>query len=197
MTLDNSEPPSPGTGYPPADFRRRALARCLDLLIAVSPLVLVPRSHPRSGEILCAALLLCGDALFGPGRSLGKRIAGLRVVALASRRPAGTRESMVRNAIFVLGFLPAVFGAPLQLSLGALGCIVLIEAAVALRPLTRDLGQRRIGDLLAGTQVIDASIAIGLRVPRPSDTPPAAAPLASRAARTEHPLEKEAQCVSP
>jgi len=181
MRLDNEGPPSPGSGYPPADFRRRALARCIDLLLALSPLLLVPRSHPRPGEILAAALLLCGDALFGPGRSLGKRMAGLRVVALASRRPAGTRESMVRNAIFVLGLLPALFGAPLPLSLGALAGIVLIEAAVALQPLTRDLGQRRLGDLVAGTQVIDASIAIGLRVPPPAETPRTPAPLASRA----------------
>jgi uncharacterized RDD family membrane protein YckC len=198
MRLDNEGPPKPGSGYPPADFRRRAVARCIDLLLALSPLLLVPRSHPRPGEILAAALLLCGDALFGPGRSLGKRLAGLRVVALASRRPAGTRESMARNAIFVLGLLPALFGAPLQLSLGALACIVLIEAAVALQPLTRDLGQRRLGDLLAGTQVIDASIAIGLRVPPPAEAPRTPAPLASRAARsTEHTPEEEAQCVSP
>lgn len=194
--MDSAEPPSPATGYPPAEFRRRVVARCIDLLVALAPLLLVPRTHPRAGELLSAALLLCGDSLFGPGRSLGKRIAGLRVMALSTRRPAGTRESMTRNAIFVLGLVPAAFGAEPLLSLGALACIALIEAAVALRPLTRDLGQRRLGDLLAGTQVIDASIAIGLRAPQPAETPRAPAPFASRAARKRHP-EKEAQCVSP
>ncbi len=197
MRLDSEAPQGPGTSYPPADFRRRAAARCIDLLIAVSPLFLVPRSHPRAGEILAAALLLCGDALFGPGRSLGKRLAGLRVVALASRRAAGTRESMMRNAIFVLGLVPAAAGAERLFSLGALACIVLVEAVVALRPLTRDLGQRRLGDLLAGTQVIDASIALGLRAPQPAEAPRAPAPLASRAARRQHSVEKEAPCVSP
>ncbi|MGZ6143662.1 MAG: RDD family protein [Myxococcales bacterium] len=187
---DAAEPPS----YPPADFRRRVLARVIDLLIALSPLLLVPRGHPRAGEILAAALILCADALFGPGRSLGKRLAGLRVLVLATRRPAGTRESIVRNAIFVLGLLPAVIGAPVLLTAGALACIALLEAIVALQPLTRDLGQRRLGDLFAGTQVIDASIALGIRAPAARETPRAAAPLASRAAFSK---EKSETCVSP
>ena len=190
MSDASGEPPS----YPPADFRRRVLARAIDLLIALAPLLLVPRGHPRAGEILSAALLLCGDSLFGPGRSLGKRLAGLRVVVLSSRRPAGTRESMLRNVIFVLGLLPAVLGATVLFSAGALGCIALIEAGVALWPLTRDLGQRRIGDLIAGTQVIDGSIALGLRAPAARETPRTAAPLASRAARSK---ENAAPCASP
>ncbi len=190
--MDKPDPPSPGQGYPPADFRRRILARCIDLLIAVAPLLLVQRGHRLAGVILAAGLLLTGDSLFGPGRSLGKRLAGLRVLVLATRRPAGTRDSAVRNAIYVLGLVPALAGAPLQLAFGALVCIALIEAAVALRPLARDLGQRRLGDLLAGTQVIDASIAIGLRAPHAPETHRTAAPLASRAARQS---EKET-CAS-
>ena len=199
LALDKSEPPSPSPSpeadYPPADARRRAVARCIDLAVAVAPLLLVPHSRPRAGQILAAALLLCGDSLLGPGRSFGKRLAGLRVLVLRTRRPCGNRESMARNAIFVLALLPVVSGAPLSFSLGALACIALLEAAVALRPLTRDLGQRRLGDLLAGTQVVDASIALGLRDPQRAEVPTAAAPFASRAARkTEHP-EKEQACA--
>ena len=195
MKLDSSEPPGPSTDYPPADFRRRVLARSLDLCVALAPLLLVPRSHLRAGQILSAALLLCGDSLFGPGRSLGKRVTGLRVLVLGSPRPCGNRQSMARNAIFVLGLLPAVMGAPLPLTCAALACIALLEAGVALRPLTRDLGQRRLGDLLAGTQVIDASIAIGLPGTKPVEPARAPAPLASRAARkTVHP-EKEPACA--
>ena len=194
MTLDNGGPPSPG--YPPADFRRRAVARSLDLAIALAPLLLVPRGHLRAGQILSAALLLCGDSLFGPGRSLGKRLAGLRVLVLGRPRPCGNRQSMVRNAIFVLGLLPAAAGAPLLLTFAALACLVLLEAGVALRPLTRDLGQRRLGDLLAGTQVIDASIAIGLPQAPPVEPPRATAPLASRAARKSVQPEKEPQACA-
>jgi hypothetical protein len=60
---------------------------------------------------------------------------------------------------------------------------VLLEAAVALRPLSRDLGQRRLGDLLAGTQVIDGRVALGLHSPGVRNAAPTTAPLASRAAR--------------
>ena len=172
-----AEPPS----HPPADFRRRVLARSIDLLIAVAPLLLVPRGHPRWGEWLCAALLLTGDSLFGTGRSLGKRFAGLRVMSLSSWRPAPLRATMLRNAVFAVTLLPALLGARVQVSAAALLCVLALEGLVATRPLTKDLGRRRIGDLLAGTQVIDGSLALGLpsRVREASAAP---APFASRAA---------------
>jgi len=105
----------------------------------------------------------------------------------ATRRPGGIRESLKRNAIFVAGLVPAALGFPVLTSAAALFVIAALEAGVALRPLTRDLGRRRIGDLLAGTQVIDASIALGLPAPVARETPRAPAPLASRAARKEEP----------
>ena len=130
-----TEPP----GYPPADARRRAVARGVDLLLAVTPLLLV---HSRAGEILAAALLLFGDSLFGPGRSLGKRLAGLRVIAL-SGRPANQRQSFLRNGLFLFGLLPACFGQAPSLALAAFACVCAVEAWIALMPMTRDLGQRR------------------------------------------------------
>jgi uncharacterized RDD family membrane protein YckC len=173
----NADPPR----HPPADFRRRVLARAVDLLVALAPLLLVPRGHPLSGELLCAALLLFGDSLFGAGRSLGKRVAGLRVMVLATQRPAQLRESLLRNLVFALALLPALLGARVQVSAAALLCILALEGLIATRPLTRDLGRRRLGDLIAGTQVIDASLALGL----PSalrEARSAPAPFASRAA---------------
>jgi uncharacterized RDD family membrane protein YckC len=168
-------------GYPPADFRKRVLARAVDLLVALAPLLLVPRGHPRAGELLCAALLLFGDSLFGPGRSLGKRLAGLRVLVLSTRRPAQLRDSMLRNLPFALALAPAVAGTPVQIPAAALLCVLALEGLVATRPLTRDLGRRRLGDLLAGTQVIDASLALGLPA-AVSKAASAPAPFASRAA---------------
>jgi len=182
---DQAGPQGQRPAYPPADFRRRAIARGIDLLVALLPLLLVPRGHPLATALLCAALLLFADALFGAGRSLGKRLAGLRGGVLASRRPAGVRESVLRNGLFVLGIAPALAGATPQIAAAALACIVVLEAAVALRPLTRDLGQRRIGDLLAGTQVIDGRVALGLEARTVPNPAPATAPLASRAAREE------------
>jgi uncharacterized RDD family membrane protein YckC len=177
--MDKAEPPG---RYPPADARRRLLARAIDLGVAFAPLLLVPRSHLRAANILAAALLLCTDSLFGPGRSLGKRLAGLRVIAL-SGRAANVRESFLRNGIFLFGLVPALFGRALPLSAAAFACVAAVEACIALLPLTRDLGQRRLGDLFAGTQVIDASIAAGLTVRTPVKAAAVAAPLASRAAR--------------
>jgi uncharacterized RDD family membrane protein YckC len=143
--------------------------------------------------LLSGGLLLFGDSLFGAGRSLGKRLAGLRVMVLATLRPAGVRESVLRNLLFVLGLLPAFAGAPAPLAAVALACVVVLEAGVALRPLTRDLGQRRIGDLIAGTQVIDGRFALALPA-RPAATPArTTAPLASRAARQED----QRECASP
>jgi len=180
--LETAEPPS----LPPADFRRRAGARAIDLLIGLAPLVLVPRGQPRAGEMLCCLLLLAADSLFGTGRSLGKRAAGLRVIAVETRRPAGILACLRRNAVFAVAPVPALLGAPhpLAVTLVVLAVICAIEAGVALRPLTRDFGRRRIGDLIAGTQVVDGSIALGLgHVVRP-DASRAAAPLvSSRAAR--------------
>ncbi|MFL5421269.1 MAG: hypothetical protein ACJ79Y_10925, partial [Myxococcales bacterium] len=69
--METAEPPS----YPPADLRRRAAARLIDLAIGLVPLILSPRGQPRAGEVLCLLFLLAADSLFGTGRSLGKRAA--------------------------------------------------------------------------------------------------------------------------
>src|SRR2546430_16358831 len=124
--LETAEPPS----YPPADFRRRAVARALDLLIGLAPLVLVPRGQPRAGELLCNLLLLAADSLFGTGRSLGKPAVGLRALALDTRRPAGILACLRRNAVFALAPLPALLGAPhpLAVTLLALAVICAVEA---------------------------------------------------------------------
>ena len=179
------------SSYPPADVRRRAVARAVDLTVALAPILLM-REHARAGELLSLALILCADALFGTGRSLGKRAAGLRVVQLATRRPAGIAACLRRNAVFAVALLPALFGAPhpVAVTLAVLAVLLAVETGVALQPLTRDLGARRIGDLIAGTQVIDASIALGLKEPVAQN--PARAPAglaASRAARGK--LEEE------
>ncbi|HKC61300.1 MAG TPA: RDD family protein [Myxococcales bacterium] len=179
--MGKAEPPS----YPPADVRRRALARAVDLCVALAPLLLM-REHARAGELLSLALLLCADALFGTGRSLGKRAAGLRVVQLATRRPAGIAACLRRNAIFAISLLPALFGAshPVAVTLAVLAVLLAVETGAAFQPLTRDLGARRIGDLIAGTQVIDASLALGLKEPVAKNAARTAAGLAaSRAAR--------------
>src|SRR5256885_10645004 len=131
--VEFAEPPS----YPPADLRRRLLARAFDLGIGLSPLFFV-REHARIGELLSLALVLCSDALFGTGRSLGKRAFGLRVVLLATRRPAGISECLRRNAIFAIALLPALAGAahPIAVSPPVLARLPALRAGGALRPPT-------------------------------------------------------------
>jgi uncharacterized RDD family membrane protein YckC len=180
--MDKGEPPSK---YPPADARRRLIGRAVDLGVAFAPLLLVPRGRHWASVILSAALLLCSDSLFGPGRSLGKRLTGLRVIAL-SGRAANQRQSFLRNGLFLIGLLPAALHQAHFVVLAVFASVAGLEAWVALMPLSRDLGQRRLGDLFAGTQVIDASIgarAAGIAVRRPVKAVAPAAPLASRAAR--------------
>lgn len=155
------------------------------------------RVHLRAGELIGAALLLTSDSLFGPGRSLGKRLFGLRTLVVKTQRPAGLRQSLARNVVFALALVPALAGAPLPVTLGALAVILALEAFVALQPLTRDFGRRRLGDLLAGTQVVDASVALRLPHSIPARHEPSrAAPLASRAARNRL-QRKTAACASP
>lgn len=187
--METAEPP----GYPPADLRRRVLARAVDLLLALAPLWVVPRSYNRTGAVICATLLLFGDCLAGAGRSPGKRLAGLRVLVLSTRRPPAVREATARNLLLAAALLPAAFGSPVQVSAAALLALLAVEGVVATRPLTRDLGRRRIGDLLAGTQVIDASLAAGIPARIERKTAAAPSPLASRAARIE---ENPAECAS-
>jgi uncharacterized RDD family membrane protein YckC len=179
--VEIAEPPS----QPPADLRRRLLARAFDLGIGLLPILFV-REHARTGELLSLVLILCSDSLFGTGRSLGKRAFGLRVLLLATRRPAGISACLKRNAIFAVAFLPALLGSahPVAVSLAVLAVLLAVETGVALRPLTRDFGARRLGDLIAGTQVVDASIAIGIKAPLAQPAAPAGAGLATpRAAR--------------
>ncbi|MBS2024699.1 MAG: RDD family protein [Deltaproteobacteria bacterium] len=170
---ESSEPPSPNA-VPPAEVWRRACARVVDLALCVSPLILSLHGHPRAAWTSTAALLLACDAVAGPGRSPGKRLFGLRTIVLATRRPAGAWASMVRNAVFLIALWPAFAPQTLQARLDGLGTlpmalatlalVCVFEALIALAPLRKDLGRRRFGDLLAGTQVVDASLALPLEL---------------------------------
>ncbi len=154
--------------YPPAELRRRGLARLCDTLLGLAPLALILVKQPVAAGLSCVALALCNDRLFGPGRSLGKRLFGLRCIVLETRQPAGLTASMKRNAAIALSLLPATSGdaRSLWLSATALMVVAVSETLTVVAPLQRivNLGRLRIGDYAAGTQVIDASIAIGLPV---------------------------------
>lgn len=153
------QPPSTTTGewrYPKARLGARFLAYILDALIAVVPpafviafvVALTARRNGNSPLILVAILLgvawwlyysFAKDGWTG-GQSLGKRATDLMVVDVRTNQPCTVGQSALRALILlVLNFI------------GGLGW--LIEAIIVLA----SENGRRLGDLAAGTQVIDTS----------------------------------------
>ena len=152
----NSSGPSSGqqgSPYPKCELLPRMLARVLDLLVLGAMTALVHRAGAAAG----AVYLLLADGLFR-GQSLGKRLLGIKVIHVPTRKGAGARQSAIRNfPMAVLGLLamgPAShWGLLAAASLAVLG----YEAA---RSLLDPLGLR-IGDALAHTQVVDAKVVAG------------------------------------
>lgn len=78
----------------------RAVAKILDFILIAAVTEIVPRAGFFAG---LTYLLIC-DGLFD-GRSLGKRLIGLRVVSTLTQGPCSIRESILRNSTFSLGLL--------------------------------------------------------------------------------------------
>ncbi len=141
--------PLPGTK---AGLLNRWIAKCVDLLIAAA-LTELPFAV---GFYAGVTYLLIADGLWR-GRSVGKRLIGLRVIILPEARPeargssggCGFRESILRNA-------PLAVAYGLSATLPYVGWVVGLVAVVveALLMIGNDRGQR-LGDELAGTQVVE------------------------------------------
>ncbi len=78
----------------------RTIAKILDFIIIAVAVELVP----KAGFYAALTYLLIGDSLFD-GRSLGKKLIGLRVVSADSFKPCSFRDSILRNGLFGIGFL--------------------------------------------------------------------------------------------
>ena len=130
-----------------ADVLHRLLAKLIDaLLMGAACLVLYP-----VGVMIGATYIVIADGLF-EGRSIGKYIIGLRVIRDMDGEEATFTDSFIRNALFGLivlfGVVPFLRWL-LILSVGLL--IVLFETYYVVA--TAD--GRRVGDLAAGTLVVD------------------------------------------
>ncbi len=155
-----------GSPYPKAALLPRAMARAADITLA-----LALSSIPGKAGVLAGLLyLLVADALWH-GQSVGKRIAGIKVVYLPTRSPVDLKDSMIRNSPFALVF---VFQAvPL------LGWVLLVLVGLPLigfegyMVYTDRLGIR-LGDIFADTQVVDTKVLV--------ETPVAAHPMRSHGA---------------
>jgi uncharacterized RDD family membrane protein YckC len=146
-----------GSPYPKAALLPRAVARAADLTLSFAL-----SSIPGKAGVLAGLLyLLVADALWH-GQSVGKRIAGIKVVYLPTRGPVDLAHSMIRNSPFALVF---VFQAvPL------LGWVLLVLVGLPLigfegyMVYTDRLGIR-LGDIFADTQVVDTKVLIDSPVP--------------------------------
>ncbi|MFZ3137117.1 MAG: RDD family protein [Thermodesulfovibrionales bacterium] len=78
----------------------RTVAKLLDLIIIAAAVEILP----KAGFFAGLAYILIGDGLFD-GRSLGKRVIGLKVVSAESYKPCTFRDSILRNSILGIGFL--------------------------------------------------------------------------------------------
>lgn len=127
----------------PAGPYLRAIAWAIDISIFASAAVLMNIVIPdgKLGQGLYGLLLfatywgypiLC--EVYWSGRTLGKRALGLEVVR-SDGLPVGWRESTLRNLLLVADFLPVMYATGLM-------CMML------------DVRFRRVGDIVAGTQVV-------------------------------------------
>jgi hypothetical protein len=130
--------------YPKAQVLNRFIAKLIDLFLAAAAAeVIVP-----VGFLAGLAYLLVADGFAG-GRSIGKRLIGLQTILPDTREPAGFRESIIRNIPFAV--------AQLAFAVPYVGWLV--SAAVVVFEAILIIGNergRRLGDELAGTQVLDA-----------------------------------------
>ncbi|HEX8750256.1 MAG TPA: RDD family protein [Nitrospira sp.] len=134
-----------GTGiYPKAQVLNRFIAKLIDLFLAAAAAELIA----PVGFLAGVAYLFVADG-FADGRSIGKRLIGLQTVLPGTREPAGFRESIIRNIPFAVAQL--LFAIP-YVGWLASAAIVMFEAILIIG---NEQG-RRLGDELAGTQVLDA-----------------------------------------
>ncbi len=155
-----------GSPYPKAAILPRAIARIADTVVALA----LSAIAGEVGVIAGFMYLLVADAIHN-GQSVGKRVAGIRVVHVPTRAPANVVQSVIRNSPFALAF--AFYATPLA------GWFLLLVVGLPLLAFegymvySDHLGIR-IGDVFADTQVVDTKVVAG------SPVPLTAAPLAPR-----------------
>jgi uncharacterized RDD family membrane protein YckC len=78
----------------------RTVAKTLDFIIIAA----VAEVVPKAGFFAGLAYLLIGDGLFD-GRSLGKKLIGLKVISAGTYTACTFRDSILRNSILGIGYL--------------------------------------------------------------------------------------------
>ena len=122
----------------------RAIAKILDFIIIAAALEIIPKAGFFAGLVY----LLIGDGLFD-GRSLGKKLIGIKVVSVDAQKPCTFRDSILRNSTFGMGYLfynMLWFGWIFILAVTVFEFVILLGS--------RNL--MRIGDEIAKTIVVDS-----------------------------------------
>lgn len=135
--------------FPKANLLNRFLAKFIDFLV-IGTLATIVKAPIGSLAALTYSLIADG---FFDGRSLGKKLIGLRVVNLKTGLPCSYRDSIMRNipiGLTVLFALIPILGWILLFTAGLV--MILFESYL----IYSDSGGIRIGDIFADTQVIDA-----------------------------------------
>lgn len=130
--------------YPKAHVLNRFVAKLIDLFIVAAANEMASPVGFLSG----LAYILIADGFAG-GKSIGKRLIGLETIRLDSQGPAGFRESILRNLPF--GCAHVAFAIPWIGWLMSLAIVVFESLLI----IGNEQG-RRLGDEVAGTQVLDA-----------------------------------------
>lgn len=126
-----------------ASVFNRAIAKAVDFIIIGALFEVIPKIGYFAGV---AYILIC-DGLF-EGRSIGKRIIGLKVVLRETMRACTFRESVIRNFPFAIGYIFIVV--PFVGFIFSV-IILLLESLIMIG----DEKGMRFGDIIAKTQVID------------------------------------------
>ncbi len=132
-----------------ANLLNRFLAKFIDFLVigALAKVVVFP-----VGSLAALTYAFIADGLFD-GRSLGKKLIGLRVLNLKTGKPCSFKDSIFRNipiGITVMFALIPILGWILLVTVGLV--MILFESYL----IYTDIGGIRIGDIFADTQVVDA-----------------------------------------
>ncbi len=121
----------------------RTVAKILDFIIIAAAVEILP----KAGFLAGLTYLLIGDGFFD-GRSLGKKIIGLRVILKEKNTPCTFRESILRNSTLGIGFL--------FYKIILIGWIfILIVSLFEFIILLGSKEKMRIGDEIANTIVIE------------------------------------------
>lgn len=128
-------------------FLSRIIGKAIDLVIVIA-LVSPPFLYPAGPLAALIYILIC-DGLKG-GRSIGKRVVGLKVTNTTTGKDADFKDSIIRNstvAFPVLFFMIPIVGWILWIVIG----IPILAIEVYL--MTRLDQQARLGDTMADTKV--------------------------------------------